>query len=162
MALERSKPTNETDGTSGSGAHSNQHAACPTVLAEVAAIAATPAATREVLTSVLAVLEEKLGALGGTIRLQLADGKEVCVEHGNHNASVPDGSTRPHTELSGHPRLLPFRVESLEREMLAAALKDCRGNVASAARQLGITPRMLRYRAKRLDMDPRRFSDPAT
>ncbi len=37
------------------------------------------------------------------------------------------------------------------------ALKSTRGNVAAAARHLGITPRMVRYKLRKLKIDYPRF-----
>ncbi len=44
-------------------------------------------------------------------------------------------------------------VEQVERDMITVALKHTTGNVTAAAEQLGITPRVLRYRIKRLGID---------
>ena len=41
--------------------------------------------------------------------------------------------------------------------MLMDALKTTRGNVAAAARQLGITPRMVRYKLRKLGIDYQQF-----
>jgi len=48
---------------------------------------------------------------------------------------------------------LKARVRVLERDMLTDALKSTEGNIAAAARQLGITPRMARYKLKHLGID---------
>lgn len=57
----------------------------------------------------------------------------------------------------GHDRTrgtsLPDRVRLLERELIVDALKAARGNVAAAARDLGITPRMARYKIDKLEID---------
>ena len=50
--------------------------------------------------------------------------------------------------------LLKARVELLERDMITDALKSCQGSVSMAAEQLGITPRMVRYKMKNLGIDP--------
>jgi transcriptional regulator with GAF, ATPase, and Fis domain len=59
------------------------------------------------------------------------------------------------------PGLLKARVETLEREMIVDALKSTRGSVTRTAAQLGITPRMIRYKMKKLGIDPRQFTGPA-
>ena len=41
-------------------------------------------------------------------------------------------------------------INALQRDLISDALKTHKGNAAAAARQLGITPRMIRYKAKRL------------
>jgi len=45
-------------------------------------------------------------------------------------------------------------VASFERELIVDALKMKRGNVASAARQLGSTPRIIHYKIDRLNIEP--------
>jgi Nif-specific regulatory protein len=52
------------------------------------------------------------------------------------------------------------RVELLEHDMITDALKSCQGSVSMAAEQLGITPRMVRYKMKKLGIDYRLFSKP--
>ncbi len=51
-------------------------------------------------------------------------------------------------------------VAALEREMIIEALKTHRGIVAKAARQLGLTERVMGLRLKKYDIDGRRFRDP--
>jgi Nif-specific regulatory protein len=67
---------------------------------------------------------------------------------------TPDGTS---LTASGGLRL---RVESLERDMIVDALKSTNGNVSAAARALEITPRMIRYKIKYLDIKPRQLSRP--
>ena len=43
--------------------------------------------------------------------------------------------------------------------MIADALKSCQGSVSVAAEQLGITPRMVRYKMKKLGIDHRQFCE---
>ncbi len=53
-------------------------------------------------------------------------------------------------------------VEAVEREMIAEALKSHRGIMAKAARQLGLTERIMGLRVKKHGIDPERFkADPA-
>ncbi|OQB96411.1 MAG: Nitrogen fixation protein VnfA [Verrucomicrobia bacterium ADurb.Bin122] len=53
-------------------------------------------------------------------------------------------------------------VCAVEREMLAEALKTHRGIMAKAARQLGLTERIMGLRVKKYGIDPERFkADPA-
>jgi DNA-binding NtrC family response regulator len=44
-------------------------------------------------------------------------------------------------------------VERVERDMITVDLEHTNGNVTAAAQQLGITPRMLRYKIKRLGIN---------
>jgi len=52
---------------------------------------------------------------------------------------------------------LPAMLENLEREMILDALKSARGNMAKAARQLGISERLMGLRGRKHQIDPRRF-----
>ncbi|HKI31426.1 MAG TPA: sigma 54-interacting transcriptional regulator [Gemmataceae bacterium] len=53
-------------------------------------------------------------------------------------------------------------VESFERDLITDALKRTGGNVSAAARELGITPRMVRYKIGNLHIDYRGlFKNPA-
>ncbi len=53
--------------------------------------------------------------------------------------------------------MLRVRVDLLERDMIADALKSRQGSVTLAAQELGITPRMVRYKIKKLGIDYRQF-----
>jgi len=48
-------------------------------------------------------------------------------------------------------------VNSFERELLVDALKSSRGNVAAAARKLGLTKRVAHYKISKLGMNPRDY-----
>jgi Nif-specific regulatory protein len=50
------------------------------------------------------------------------------------------------------------RIALVERDLLTDALKSRDGSVSAAAEQLGITPRMVRYKAKKLGIDLGQFS----
>ena len=54
---------------------------------------------------------------------------------------------------------LKMRVNLLEKDMITDSLKSSNGNVTTAARQLGITPRMVRYKMKKLGIDPRQCDE---
>lgn len=51
------------------------------------------------------------------------------------------------------------RIELVERDLIADALKGCRGKVGAAALRLGITPRMVRYKLKKLGIDHRLYAE---
>jgi Nif-specific regulatory protein len=53
---------------------------------------------------------------------------------------------------------LKIRVRQMESTVLLDALKQNNGNVCAVAREIGITPRMVRYKLKSLKIDPRQFS----
>jgi hypothetical protein len=53
------------------------------------------------------------------------------------------------------------RIAVLEKDAIIDALKRSEGIVAAAARDLGITPRMVRYKIEMLRIDyPKRFGSP--
>ena len=49
------------------------------------------------------------------------------------------------------------RAELFERDVIVDALKRTNGNMAAAARDLDTTGRILRYKVKQLDIDPKRY-----
>lgn len=51
-------------------------------------------------------------------------------------------------------------LESMERELILDALKSSKGNMAKAARELGLTERVMGLRAKKYHLDPRKFRKP--
>jgi Nif-specific regulatory protein len=54
---------------------------------------------------------------------------------------------------------LQAALDAVEREMIAEALKTHRGVMAKAARQLGLTERIMGLRVKKHTIDPERFRD---
>jgi Nif-specific regulatory protein len=76
------------------------------------------------------------------------------VIHGHH---LPP--TLQTAEASGTaPRgTLRTALERVERELLLEALKSSRGNMAAAARALGVSERVMGLRVARFRIDPRRF-----
>jgi len=83
----------------------------------------------------------------------------------NSPSSVPTNASPTQTGLAtasassdDEDRSLPNQTASLERKMISAALDRSGGNVAAAARDLDITPRMIRYKMKKLDITSQRFS----
>ncbi|MFZ5830318.1 MAG: sigma 54-interacting transcriptional regulator [Planctomycetota bacterium] len=86
---------------------------------------------------------------------------ENCVEHAVLMSSdgVIHGHNLPPTlQTADATRTAPVgslraQVNTLEKDLIIDALKCSQGNVAAAARQLGITPRMVRYKIKRLQID---------
>jgi Nif-specific regulatory protein len=54
---------------------------------------------------------------------------------------------------------LPGRVALIERDMIVEALKHSNGNMTAAAKELGITLRMVRYKILRLNIDLSQFLD---
>lgn len=74
-----------------------------------------------------------------------------------HGHNLPPTLQLPESSEASDAGLLKARVQVLEKDMLTDALKSSQGNVAQAARQLGITPRMVRYKIKNLGIDDPRF-----
>ena len=63
-------------------------------------------------------------------------------------------ATNTATIIQDNSADLTTMVASFERELIVDALKMKRGNVASAARQLGSTPRIIHYKIAHLNIDP--------
>jgi Nif-specific regulatory protein len=61
------------------------------------------------------------------------------------------------SEKSSTGGTLDTAVSALEYEMIVAELKGCDGNMAAAARKLGLTERQMGLRVKRLGIDFKRF-----
>ena len=61
------------------------------------------------------------------------------------------------SEKSAAGGTLDTAVSALEYEMIVAELKGCDGNMAAAARKLGLTERQMGLRVKRLGIDFKRF-----
>jgi Nif-specific regulatory protein len=76
------------------------------------------------------------------------------VIHGHH---LPP--TLQTAEASGtiHPGTLDGTLEGVERDLIMDALKSARGNKAKAARELGISERIMGLRVRRYGIDVRRF-----
>jgi Nif-specific regulatory protein len=79
------------------------------------------------------------------------------VIHEQHLPPIPQPSQSDSLDAPS-----PFKaaVDWVEREMITEALRNADGNMAAAARELGITPRIVRYKIRKLGIDYRRFSGP--
>jgi Nif-specific regulatory protein len=76
------------------------------------------------------------------------------VIHGHHlppTLQTPDATQEPAQGM------LRKRIDVLEKDAIIDALKRSEGNVAAAARDLGLTPRMVRYKIRKLRIDYRKF-----
>lgn len=58
-----------------------------------------------------------------------------------------------------HQESLRATLDSVERELIADALKGAKGNMAKASRALGLTERVMGLRTKKYQIDPRKFKD---
>jgi Nif-specific regulatory protein len=72
-----------------------------------------------------------------------------------HGHNLPPTLQMPNVSDDETTGSLTLRVNLLEKDMISDALKATHGNVRNAARQLGITPRMVRYKMKNLGINPR-------
>jgi two-component system response regulator PilR (NtrC family) len=81
----------------------------------------------------------------------LADGETIEARHIVLRERSPGGAPPPKAARDA-ALPLPRYLEGLERERLAEALASCGGNRSEAARRLGLTPRQLRYRLKKLGL----------
>ncbi|MCB1052369.1 MAG: sigma 54-interacting transcriptional regulator [Acidobacteria bacterium] len=69
-------------------------------------------------------------------------------------ADLPPSLQTAETSETRHPGTLASALDSLERELILDALKTTRGNMASAARELGITERIMGLRIKKYRIRP--------
>jgi Nif-specific regulatory protein len=76
------------------------------------------------------------------------------VIHGHHLPPTLQMADASETAGAGS---LQDRVDLYERDIIVDALKRTDGNMAAAARELDTTSRILRYRVKKLGIDPKRF-----
>jgi Nif-specific regulatory protein len=90
---------------------------------------------------------------------------ENCVEHAVllsnddviHGRNLPPTLQTPVISDAPPPGSLQSRVSALEKDMIIDALKRSGGNASAAARELGITSRMVRYKIKKLGVDYQRL-----
>ncbi len=64
---------------------------------------------------------------------------------------------RANEQVAGDRVTLDEAVERLERRLVEAALRDEKGSISGAARLLGTTERILRYKIRKLRLDAARF-----
>ncbi|MBP9002972.1 MAG: sigma-54-dependent Fis family transcriptional regulator, partial [Candidatus Hydrogenedentes bacterium] len=76
------------------------------------------------------------------------------VIHGHHLPPTLQTAEASNTVMKG---TLTETLERVEREMIIEALKNNRGNKAKAARQLGISERLMGLRVEKYGIDPHRY-----
>ncbi|MBE3123585.1 MAG: sigma-54-dependent Fis family transcriptional regulator, partial [Planctomycetes bacterium] len=76
------------------------------------------------------------------------------VIHGHH---LPPTLQTAEATGTPPPNDLQAVLDGVEREMILEALKTCRGNMAKAARSLGISERLMGLRVHKHGVEPRRF-----
>jgi Nif-specific regulatory protein len=74
--------------------------------------------------------------------------------HGHH---LPPTLQMPDAMEAAPAASLTARVQLLEKDLIMDALKSTSGNLTAAARLLGITSRMIRYKIKNLGIDYQQF-----
>jgi Nif-specific regulatory protein len=72
------------------------------------------------------------------------------VIHGHH---LPPTLQMPEVSETACAGSLTAQVQLLEKDLISDALKSTSGNLTAAARTLGITPRMMRYKIKKLKIE---------
>ena len=82
----------------------------------------------------------------------LCPGKSIEAHH-----LPPTLQKKEASEKTSAGGTLDTAVSALEYEMIVAELKGCDGNMAAAARKLGLTERQMGLRVKRLNIDFKRF-----
>ncbi|MBN2010534.1 sigma 54-interacting transcriptional regulator [candidate division KSB1 bacterium] len=86
---------------------------------------------------------------------------ENCIEHGVlvcndesiHGYNLPPTLQVPGDIENSPEGTLKARIQLLEKDIIVDALKRTNGNVSAAAREIGYTPRMVRYKIKNLRID---------
>jgi Nif-specific regulatory protein len=76
------------------------------------------------------------------------------VIHGHH---LPPTLQTAEATGTAHVGTLQAELENVEREFILDALKSARGNMAKAARSLGLTERVMGLRVEKHKIDPKRF-----
>jgi Nif-specific regulatory protein len=76
------------------------------------------------------------------------------VIHGHH---LPPTLQTAEASGTANKGALQETLDNVEREVILDALKSSRGNMAKAARALGITERVMGLRVKKHNIDPQRF-----
>jgi len=74
-----------------------------------------------------------------------------------HARHLPPTLQAPAAGGGAKPGTLQAQLDNLERDLIVDALKASRGNMAKAARALGITERVMGLRVNKHDVNPTRF-----
>ena len=81
---------------------------------------------------------------------------EGSVIHGHHLPPTLQTAENTGTVTQGS---LASAIEAYESDLIQDALKTTRGNCAKAAKLLDTTERILGYKIKKYDIEPRRFKN---
>ncbi len=74
-----------------------------------------------------------------------------------HGQNLPPTLQMPEVAEIAQAGALKTRMDLVAKDMMVNALKAAEGNISKAARQLGLTPRMARYKLRKLGIDYRQF-----
>jgi len=74
-----------------------------------------------------------------------------------HGSNLPPSLQMPEVSGKAEAGSLKMHMDMAARDVMMDALKATGGNISEAARQLGITPRMARYKIRKLGIDYQRF-----
>jgi Nif-specific regulatory protein len=87
--------------------------------------------------------------------------RAVLVAEGDviHPHHLPPTLQTAETSGTGQEGSLKTLVELYERDIIKDALKSSRGNIASAARALGTTQRILGYKVKKHEIEPKQYAN---
>lgn len=77
----------------------------------------------------------------------------VCREGVIHGQDLPPTLQMPNDAEVGSPGSLKTRIRILEKDAIIDALKHHNGNVTAAAKSLGLTPRMVRYKIQQMGIE---------
>jgi len=80
----------------------------------------------------------------------LCDERAIQAHHLPPTLQMKDGSETPRGPLNS-------ALEALEQEMIVDTIKQVGGNISKAARELGLTERILGLRIRKYGIDPKRF-----
>ncbi len=74
-----------------------------------------------------------------------------------HSHHLPPTLQTAEASGTAPPHNLQAALEAVERELILDALKSARGNMAKAARSLGVSERIMGLRVKKYGIEPKRF-----
>ncbi len=77
-----------------------------------------------------------------------------CIHGYNLPPSLQMGEPSENSLFSEEKNDLRTRMDAYEREIISQALKEHDGNMSAAARSLGLSPRVIHYKMKRLNLSP--------
>ncbi|MBW1712558.1 MAG: sigma 54-interacting transcriptional regulator [Deltaproteobacteria bacterium] len=89
---------------------------------------------------------------------------ENCIERAvllTEERTIRPAHLPPSLQAAGpaaEPASLPQAVADLEQSLIKAALSRTKGNLAQAARELGLTQRMIGYKVRKYGLDPKPFA----